>query len=246
MPSKRLLAVKEKFSFTDALSLEKALSEINSYSSAVFKTKAGSELSMKLQFDETVSLEFELGVDGKRSDQMIKASVALPFSHGKNRRILAITQDVSSALNNGATEAIDKSGLAKIASKDIDLKKFDLCITSEEMMKDIASSGCSRILGVSGLMPSVRSGTVFKNDNELLSNLAIIVNKAIEIKSDKFGYLKVRCGKLSTDKSDLLANINAIFEKVKTVKPASVKGIYIKSVALSTTGGFSCYLDFRS
>ncbi len=246
MISKRLKAVESKFQTSESLTLSDALSKLGEYVNDSFTSKSGAILSTKLKFDETVSLEFELGVDGKRSDQMVKSSVILPFSHGKNRKVLAITSSVSEAITAGAFNAIDRSGLPSIASKELNLKDIDLCLTSEEMMKDIATSGCSKVLGLAGLMPNVKSGTVFKTEKDLIANLPLVINRTIEIKSDKFGYLKVRCGKLSFKHEDILSNIDAIFEKVKQVKPASVKGVYIKSVSLSSTGGFVCYLNFKS
>jgi len=245
MASKRIFEVKKTFQSKETkLSVDEALYLFSNYLTQEIELRNKTKIPYKAKFDETLSIEFELGIDGKRSDQMVKSFVSLPFGHGKKTKVIVVTD--SSQLSNLSKESFLVGGrelLQEIASGKINLKQYSSCFTFEGMMKEIASSGCSKVLGMAGIMPNLKNGTILKTNEILESSLENIVLNNIEIKSDKFGYLKCSIGKSRFALSDLKSNIIEVSDKIKQLKPASSSGIFIKNTTLSSTMGFMCRIS---
>ena len=181
------------------------------------------------KFDQTVELSMRLGIDPKQADQIVRGSVVLPNGIGKSVRVLVFAKGDKAA---EATEAgADYVGEAELADK---VKggwfDFDVCIASPDMMGLVGPLG--RALGPRGLMPSPRAGTVTP---DIAKTVKEYKAGKVEFRNDKGGIVHGVVGKLSFDADKLLENINAFMQYVNNLKPATIKGIYVKSISLSAT-----------
>jgi len=179
------------------------------------------------RFDQTVEACFHLGIDPKQPDQMIRGSVSLPKGIGKSKRVVAFCADESKAgaLEAGAIKAGGEDLMQEIEAGFLD---FDVAVASPEMMRVIAKLG--RVLGPKGLMPSPKNGTVTPKVAEAVGEFAA---GKVEYRADKGGNVHAIIGKMSFPEADLLENYNSFFSVIEKARPSSVKGQYIKKVAIS-------------
>lgn len=183
------------------------------------------------KFDETVEVAIQLGIDVKKSDQMVRGAVSLPRGIGKELRVIVFTKEerVQEALDAGAIEA----GAQELAKKIQDgFMDFDVAIATPDVMSIVGKLG--KILGPQGKMPSPKSGTVTKEIDQ-----AVKEYKAgkIEFRADSGGNVHAPMGKRSFPKEALVENITTFLDYVKSIKPAAARGQYILNVAVSTTMG---------
>ncbi len=184
-----------------------------------------------VKFDETVDITIRLGVDMKKSDQIVRGAVSLPRGIGKELNVIVFVKEdrVQEALDAGAVEAGSDDLAKKIQDGFMD---FDVAIASPDVMSVVGKLG--KILGPQGKMPSPKSGTVTKNIAD-----AVKEYKAgkIEFRADSGGNVHAPMGKRSFPKDALLENINVFYHYVKSLKPATTKGQYILNVSLNTSMG---------
>jgi len=194
----------------------------------------------KAKFDESVELNFKLGVDPKQSTQVVRGTVSLPHGSGKKVRVLVLCkgEEAKAAEAAGAEYVGGDDLIKKVAEGWTD---FDVVIAHPTIMKEIAKLG--RVLGPRGLMPSPKVGTVTQ---DLARAVGEVKKGKIEFKSDRTAGLHVACGKISFDADKLMENIKAVTKTVIEHKPASAKGAYIKSLSISTTMGPGVALDVNS
>lgn len=190
------------------------------------------------KFDETVELCIHLGIDAKQADQAIRGSVALPNGIGKTKRVIAFCQQdkVQACLDAGAIKA-GGADLAKEVEKGF--FDFDVAVASPDMMRDIAKLG--RVLGPKGLMPSPKAGTVTPKVDEAVKEYAA---GKVEYRNDKSGNVHAPVGKMSFADGDLVQNIQAFIDLIEKAKPSSVKGKYVKKIALSGTMTASVLIEY--
>lgn len=184
-----------------------------------------------VKFDASVDLDLRLGVDPRHADQMVRGSVTLPHGTGKEVRVLAL---VNEARQEEAKEAgADHVGLDDYIKKiEEGWTDVDVIVATPEVMGKIGKLG--RVLGPRGLMPNPKSGTVTNEVGE-----AIKQAKAgkIDFRVDKYGILHASVGKVSFDASDLRENAMEFLRTVMKLRPASAKGLYIRSAYMSSTMG---------
>ena len=192
----------------------------------------------KAKFDETVEVAFNLGVDPRHADQMVRGTVVLPQGTGRKITVLVFAK--------GETEKQAKEAGADYVGADEYIQKiseqgwteFDVAIATPDMMSKVGRLG--KILGPRGLMPNPKSGTV-------TFDVAKAVKEAkagrIEFRVDKTGNLHASIGKISFNPKQLLENLHALLDAVVRARPSAVKGQYIKSITLSTTMGPGVRLD---
>ncbi|NBB77754.1 MAG: 50S ribosomal protein L1 [Bacteroidetes bacterium] len=190
----------------------------------VKKTKTAS-------FDESVDLDLRLGVDPRHADQMVRGTVSLPHGTGKTVRVLAL---VSEAKQDEAKEAgADYVGLEEYIEKiEEGWADVDVVIATPDVMGKIGKLG--RYLGPRGLMPNPKSGTVTM---EVAETVQEFKSGKMDFRVDKTGILHVSIGKASFDASELRENLISFLRTVIKMRPASAKGLYIRSAHLSTTMG---------
>ena len=184
-----------------------------------------------VKFDETVELAMQLGVDVKKSDQMVRGAVSLPKGIGRELRVIVFTKDdrVQEALDAGALEA----GSTELAKKIQDgFMEFDVAIATPDVMSVVGKLG--KILGPQGKMPSPKSGTVTK---EIAKSVQEYRAGKIEFRADSGGNVHAPMGKRSFPKESLLENIRTFIDYVKSIKPPAARGQYILNISLSTTMG---------
>jgi large subunit ribosomal protein L1 len=191
----------------------------------------------QFKFDQTVELHFNLGVDPKHSDQMVRGTVALPHGTGRKVRILAFCKDnmVQAAVDAGADFAGGADYVQKISDGWLD---FDAVVATPDMMAVLGK--VAKVLGPRGLMPSPKAGTVSPN-------IALVIKELkagkIQYRVDKGANVHTPVGKLSFSGDQLRENILSVIDSVKKNKPQTSKGIYIKSLTLTATMTPSVHLD---
>ncbi len=183
------------------------------------------------KFDETVDVYMKLGVDTTKTDSPVRGVVKLPNGSGKKVRVLVFA-------GGDMAEAAKAAGADYVGMDDLVEKvmggwtEFDVAIATVEAMKEVRK--CARILGPRGLMPNPKTGTV-------TDDTATAVKEAkggkVDFRMDKTGNMAVVAGKRSFDADKLVQNIKAIVAAVQAAKPATVKGVFIKSMSVSSTMG---------
>ena len=192
------------------------------------------------KFDASVEIHVRLGVDPRQADQNIRSTVVLPNGTGKTVRVAVFASDTD-------TEKAKKAG-ADIAGEEAVTKlldkgtlDFDVLITSPQLMPKLGKY--ARLLGPKGLMPNPKSGTVS-------ADVAKAVTEAkagkVEYRVDKQAAIHLSVGKVSFGTDKLLENANTFFASLQAQKPSSLKGVYIKSVAVATTMGPGIKVDHQS
>lgn len=244
MTSKRVLNLR-KILPLNSISIDDSINKIKNYSSDTFTTKSGKTLNLSSRIDESINVDFKLNIDPKKTENLIRSGLLLNIPHGRKNKILAICSDKQAAINSGAFDAIDPSELKDLIATKYNFKKFDYCITSQDCMPLIASSGASKILGMSGIMPSVKIGTVFKTQGDLIASINSYKCNFIELRTDKFGYIRSNIAKINHSFEDIKSNISQSISHLNNIKPSSCKSSFISKLHISTTFGFSCIVDFN-
>jgi len=182
------------------------------------------------EFDESVDISVNLGVDPKHADQLVRGTVSLPNGTGKKVKVVVVTKDDEKnkkAKELGAVEAGSDDLIAKIKKGWLD---FDVMIASPEMMGEIGKLG--RILGPRGLMPNPKVGTVTPDIEKAVNE--VIAGK-VEYRVDKAGVIAVSVGRVSFEKEKLVENIKSCMNAIIKSRPTSVKGTYFKKLTISST-----------
>jgi len=183
----------------------------------------------RCKFNQSVELAVRLGVDPKQSDQVVRGSIVLPHGVGKSKRVLVFAQgaNVQVAKDAGAEHVGGKELADQIKGGWLD---FDVAIATPDMMGVVGPLG--KVLGPRGLMPSPRAGTVTSD-----VTTAVKEHKAgkVGFRVDAAGIVHCVVGKLSFDEHQLVENIEVLIKYLMSIKPASSKGIYLRSAYISAT-----------
>ena len=190
-----------------------------------------------VKFDSTIDVAFRLNVDPKQADQQLRGTLTLPHGNGKTKRILAITNKVEEATAAGADYVGGKEMLEKIKSEN--WFDYDVIVATPDMMGELGKLG--RILGPKGLMPNPKTGTVTPNIGQAVQEINA---GKISYRVDKEGNICFSIARVSFDTSKIVDNLKAVCETVLKVKPASVKGVYIKNCAIHTVMGPAIHFTF--
>ena len=188
--------------------------------------------SKRAKFDETVEIHMSLGVDSTQNDQMVRGSVPLPHGIGKVVRVVVFCQgdNVAKAKDAGADFAGSDDLIKKVQGGWLE---FDVALATQDMMGVVSRLG--KVLGPRGLMPTPKAGTVIPTGADVSAGVKEFKAGKVEYRADKGGNVHAGVGKMSFDEDKLFANITTFVEQIRAVKPAGVKGNYIKSITLSAT-----------
>jgi len=188
------------------------------------------------KFDETVDVAVRLGVDPKHADQAIRGTVVLPAGTGKSVRVLVIA--VGDKAKEAETAGADFVGTEFIQKIKDGWTDFDVMIATPDQMGQVGQLG--RVLGPRGLMPNPKAGTVTMNVGQ-----AVRETKAgkIEFRVDKAGIVHAAIGKVSFPIESLETNFTAFMDTIVRAKPAATKGVYVRTVAVSSTMGPGVKVD---
>ena len=189
------------------------------------------------KFDESVDLAVRLGVDPRHADQMVRGTCVLPHGTGKSVRVLAFAkgEKVKEAEEAGADHVGGDELAQKIQDGWLD---FDKAVATPDMMGVVGKLG--KILGPRGMMPNPKVGTVTFDIGKAVSDLK---GGKVEFRVEKAGIVHVPVGRVSFGPEKLAENVKAVVESIVRLKPASSKGVYLKSMSLSTTMGPGVKLD---
>jgi len=189
------------------------------------------------KFSEAVDIAVRLGLDPKKADQALRGTVALPHGIGKEVRVLVIAKSPKDeeAKAAGADHVGYKDYLEKIQAGWADV---DVIIASPDVMGDLGKLG--KILGPRGLMPNPKSGTVTADVAKAVKEVKA---GKIEFRVEKSGIVHATIGKANFEKEKLVENINMFLNTIMRLKPATAKGTYVKSIAISTTMGPGVHID---
>lgn len=224
--SKRVAALKAKIDRTKLYAIEEALSLVKEGATA--------------KFNESVDVAINLGVDARKSDQVVRGSVVLPKGTGKSVRVAVFAQGANA-------EAAKAAGADIVGFDDLaeqikgGMMDFDVVIATPDAMRIVGQLGT--ILGPRGLMPNPKVGTVTPNAAEAVKNAKA---GQVQYRTDKNGIIHSTLGRANFDVADLKANLVALVEALQKAKPASSKGVYFKKVAVSSTMGAGVRVDTAS
>ena len=189
------------------------------------------------KFDESVDIAVQLGVDPRKSDQVVRGSVVLPAGTGKSVRVAVFTQgDKVEAAKAAGADIVGMDELAEqVRAGNLN---FDVVIASPDAMRVVGTLG--QILGPRGLMPNPKVGTVTPDVATAVKNAKA---GQVQYRTDKAGIIHATVGRASFDPEQLSTNIRALVEALNKAKPANSKGIYLRKVAVSSTMGVGVKID---
>lgn len=221
--SKRARAIREKVEAGKSYAAEDAFALLKEISS--------------VKFAETVEVAVNLGVDPRKSDQVVRGATVLPNGTGKTVRVAVFTQGANA---DAAKEAgADKVGMEDLAEEvkagNLD---FDVVVASPDAMRVVGALG--QILGPRGLMPNPKTGTVTPNVAEAVKNAKA---GQVRYRTDKAGIIHCALGKVDFEPAALRQNLEALLADLRKLKPSAAKGIYVRKVTVSSTMGPGLPLD---
>ena len=183
------------------------------------------------KFDESIDIALRLGIDPGKSDQNVRGAITLPHSLGKTVTVAVFADgDQAKEANDAGADFVGMEDLAeKFKKEEIEA---DVVVSSQAAMKIVGQLG--QVLGPKGLMPNPKTGTVTEKVGEAINNAK---SGQVRFRTDKNGILHGCIGKVSFSSNQIQENAAAMLEEVKKLKPATAKGAYIRSVALSSTMG---------
>ncbi|MBA2778270.1 50S ribosomal protein L1 [Billgrantia kenyensis] len=221
--SKRAQLIREKVDATKAYSLEEAVALLAELSTVKFK--------------ESLDVAINLGVDPRKSDQVVRGATVMPNGTGKDVRVAVFTQGANAdAAKEAGADIVGMDDLAEQVKKgQLD---FDVVIASPDAMRVVGQLG--QILGPRGLMPNPKVGTVTPDVATAVKNAKA---GQVRFRTDKNGIIHTTLGKVDFDADAIRGNLEALVADLKRLKPSTSKGIYFKKVTLSTTMGPGVTLD---
>ncbi|GAB4351195.1 MAG: 50S ribosomal protein L1 [Methylohalobius crimeensis] len=224
--SKRMKMIREKVDPTKAYSVEEAL-------------KLLKELST-VKFAESVDVSVNLGVDPRKSDQVVRGATVLPHGTGKTVRVAVFAQGANAdAAKEAGADIVGMEDLAdSVKQGNMD---FDVVIATPDAMRVVGQLG--PVLGPRGLMPNPKVGTVTPDVASAVENAKA---GQVRYRTDKAGIIHCTLGKVNFDDNALRENLEALLADLKKAKPASSKGVYMQKIALSTTMGPGVPVDLSS
>ena len=192
----------------------------------------------KAKFDETIELHARLGVDPRHADQQVRGTVVLPHGTGKTQRVLVFAKGEKA--EDAKAAGADYVGEAELIDKirNENWFEFDVCVATPDMMGLVGRIG--RILGPKGLMPNPKAGTVTNDVEKAISDIKA---GKVEYRVDRTSIAHCPIGKASFGEEQLLDNLNALMGAIVRAKPSAAKGVYLRSLYLTSTMGPSIRLN---
>ena len=224
--SKRVKANVAKYDLTKPMALDAAFEAVKACATA--------------KFDESVDVAIQLGIDVRKSDQAIRGAVVMPEGTGKNIRVAVFTQGAKAEEAKAAGADIvgfdDLAAEVKAGKMD-----FDVVIASPDAMRVVGQLG--QILGPRGLMPNPKVGTVTPNVAQAVKNAKA---GQVRFRADKAGIVHAAIGRASFDTARLVTNFKALMEQINKMKPAALKGVYVRKISVSSTMGICAKVDLST
>ena len=190
-----------------------------------------------VKFDGTIDVAFRLNVDPRQADQQLRGTLTLPHGNGKTKKILAVTNKTEEATAAGADFVGGKEILEKV--KNENWFDYDVIVATPDMMGELGKLG--RLLGPKGLMPNPKTGTVTPEIGKAIQEIKA---GKIAYRVDKEGNICFSIARVSFDTEKVIDNLKVVCETILKIRPASVKGTYVKNCTLTTVMGPSIRFTF--
>ncbi len=221
--SKRVRAFREQFDRNESVPIDDALSSLKSVTSA--------------KFDESVDVSVNLGVDPRKSDQVVRGSTLMPNGTGKSVRVAVFAQgDAADAARSAGADIVGMDDLAEqVKAGNLN---FDVVVAAPDAMRVVGQLG--KILGPRGLMPNPKVGTVTPDVAGAVRNAKA---GQVQFRTDKSGIIHCSVGKVSFEVAALRENIEALVTDLNRAKPSASKGVYLKKITVSSTMGPGVAID---
>ncbi|WP_027868022.1 50S ribosomal protein L1 [Massilia alkalitolerans] len=224
--SKRVKEMKAKVDRNKVYAFDNAVSIVKEFATA--------------KFNESIDVAIQLGVDPKKSDQVVRGSVVLPAGTGKTVRVAVFASgDKAEAAKAAGADIVGMEDLAEMVKAGN--MPFDIVIASPDTMRIVGTLG--QILGPRGLMPNPKVGTVTPDVAGAVKNAKA---GQVQYRTDKAGIVHATIGRKSFSDEQLKTNLSALLEALNKAKPASSKGVYLRKVAISSTMGAGVRVDHAS
>jgi len=190
------------------------------------------------KFDESVDIVFNLGIDARKADQIVRGTVSLPHGTGKEVKVAVFANDQAKEAEEAGADLVGGQDLADlILSGDVPLD-WDVTIASPDMMPVVGKLG--QVLGPRGLMPNPKSGTV---TTDVGRTVAEFKAGRIEYRNDRYGNVHLPIGRVSFDPEKLIANLVSVAEEISSARPATAKGVFMKKIFISSSMGPGIKID---
>lgn len=199
------------------------------------------KVNSKVKFDESVDVAIMLGVDAKKSDQVVRGATLLPNGTGRSMRVAVFAQGANAqAAKDAGAEYVGFDDLAEEIKQKAEKGKldFDVLIATPDAMRLVGQLG--RVLGPRGLMPNPKTGTVTTDVAKAVKNAKA---GQVSYRTDKGGIIHTTIGKASFEEKALAENLDRLIADLKRIKPSTSKGIYLKKITISTTMGPGLQVD---
>ncbi|WP_397476343.1 50S ribosomal protein L1 [Pusillimonas sp.] len=223
---KRIAALREKIDRTKLYPVQEALALVKETATA--------------KFDESIDIAVQLGIDPKKSDQLVRGSVVLPSGTGKSVRVAVFAQgEKADAAKEAGADIVGLDDLAEsIKAGNLD---FDIVIASPDTMRVVGALG--QVLGPRGLMPNPKVGTVTPDVVTAVKNAKA---GQVQYRTDKAGIIHATIGRASFNVDQLQANLNALVDALNKARPTASKGVYLRKLAVSSTMGGGARVEIAS
>ncbi len=193
------------------------------------------------KFDESIDVVYQLGIDARQADQIVRGTVSLPHGTGKDVKVVVFANDQAQEAEDAGADVVGGKDLAdKISSGDMPLD-WDITIATPDMMPVVGKLG--QILGPRGLMPNPKTGTVTKDVGKTVEAFKA---GRVEYRNDRYGNVHVPIGRASFKAGDLFENLLSISDEIIRARPASAKGRFVRKVSISSTMGPGVKVDMSS
>ena len=225
--SKRFASVAEKVEKNKLYSIEDAVKLVKETSNS--------------KFDETIEVAMNMNLDTRKADQQLRGAVVLPNGTGKSQTVLVLAKgDQAKAAKEAQADFVGDADMIEKIEKE-NWFEYDVIIATPEMMPMLGKIG--KLLGPKGLMPNPKTGTVTMDVKKAVEDTK---KGKVEYRTDSFGNIHGIIGKASFDEAKLVENLNAFVSTILKLKPASVKGNYVKNISISSTMGPGIKIDLNS
>jgi large subunit ribosomal protein L1 len=194
-----------------------------------------------VKFDESVDIVYQLGIDARQADQIVRGTVSLPNGTGKDVKVVVFANDQAQEAEDAGADVVGGKDLAdKIASGDMPLD-WDITIATPDMMPVVGKLG--QVLGPRGLMPNPKTGTVTKDVGKTVEAFK---SGRVEYRNDRYGNVHVPIGRVSFEADKLVENLLAISDEIIRSRPPSAKGRFVRKVSVSSTMGPGVNVDMST
>lgn len=192
------------------------------------------------KFDETIELHFRLGIDPRHADQQVRSTAVLPHGNGKKVRVLVFAEGEAARIAQAAgADYVGSDEL--IAQIQGGWMEFDVALATPDSMRKVTPLG--RVLGRRGLMPNPKSGTLVPKADDLPRVVQEVKGGRVEFRNDRTGLVHVGIGKVSFTEAQIRDNLLALVDAIQRAKPSGAKGVFTRSITLTSTMGPGIRLD---